>query len=143
VVGKHPGGRRDEDMRELGRVAARYFDEIIIREDKNPRGRARGDIAALVLEGVQGGMRQGYRVGNVEIVLDEMEATKRALDRARPGDVVVLCVDYATEVWKELEARRSLAHPAVMRARDGEGLGDGQIEGRGGDPDLVEFEIGL
>src|SRR5207342_183409 len=27
------GDRRDEDMKELGRVAARYFDEVIVRED--------------------------------------------------------------------------------------------------------------
>src|SRR5205814_4338341 len=31
------GDRRDEDMRELGEVAARYFDDVIIREDRNMR----------------------------------------------------------------------------------------------------------
>src|SRR5881398_749701 len=77
-----PGDRRDEDMRELGRVAARYFDDIIIREDRNPRGRKRGETAQQVLEGVQDGMRSGHRVGHVEIVLDEMEASRRALSRA-------------------------------------------------------------
>ena len=41
------GDRRDEDMRELGRVAARYFDEVIVREDVNTRGRERGETAAL------------------------------------------------------------------------------------------------
>ncbi|MGH2652059.1 MAG: Mur ligase family protein, partial [Actinomycetota bacterium] len=47
------GDRRDEDMREMGRVAARYFDDIIIREDRHTRGRDRGATAALVLEGVE------------------------------------------------------------------------------------------
>jgi cyanophycin synthetase len=84
-------------------------------------------------------MRSGGRAGNVEVVLDEMEATQRALDRSRPGDLVVLCVDYATEVWKELESRRSLAQPSVLPAREG----DGQVEGLTGDPDLVQFELGL
>src|SRR5207244_2976070 len=32
------GDRRDEDMRELGVIAARYFDEVIIREDRTTRG---------------------------------------------------------------------------------------------------------
>ena len=32
------GDRRDEDIRELGRIAGRTFDEIIIRQDKNLRG---------------------------------------------------------------------------------------------------------
>jgi cyanophycin synthetase len=134
-----PGDRRDEDMRELGRVAARYFDDIIIREDKNPRGRKLGETADLVMEGVQEAMRAGHRVGNVEIVLDEMEATRRALRRARAGDLVVLCVDYATEVWKELEARKLQAQPRVMGPEEG----DGQVEAIGGDPDLIEFGVGL
>jgi cyanophycin synthetase len=134
-----PGDRRDEDMRELGRVAAKYFDDIIIREDKNPRGRKLGETAELVMEGVQQAMRAGHRVGNVEIVLDEMEATRRALRRARAGDLVVLCVDYATEVWKELEARKLQAQPRVMGPEEG----DGQLEAIGGDPDLIEFGVGL
>src|SRR5439155_21264009 len=48
-----PGDRREDDMRELGRVAARYFDDLIIREHKNPRGRQPGEPAAHVAEGVQ------------------------------------------------------------------------------------------
>ncbi|HEX5904247.1 MAG TPA: cyanophycin synthetase, partial [Actinomycetota bacterium] len=93
------GDRRDDDMRELGRVAARYFDDVIVREDRNPRGRERGETAALVLEGVHEAMSTGARAGNAEVVVDEMEATRKALDRSRPGDLVVLCVDYATEVF--------------------------------------------
>jgi cyanophycin synthetase len=131
-----PGDRRDDDIRELGRVAARYFDDVIVREDVNPRGRKPGATAALVLEGVLEAMRSGARAGNVEVILDEMDATRRALDRSRPGDLLVLCVDYATEVWRELESRRSLAHPRVLRGTDG----DGQLEGNGGDPDLAQFE---
>src|SRR5207244_8333840 len=100
-----PGDLRNEDMRELGRVAARYFDEIIIREDRNLRGRTLGETAGHILEGVREAITSGARVGSVEIVLDEMDATRRALDRSRSGDLVVLCVDYATEVWKELERR--------------------------------------
>jgi cyanophycin synthetase len=134
-----PGDRRDEDMRDLGRVAARYFDEIIIREDKNTRGRVRGETAEHVMEGVQEAIKGGARVGSVEIVLDEMDAARRALDRSRHGDLVVLCVDYATEVWQELESRRSLAQPRVLPVADG----DGKVEGPGGDPDLIDFEVGL
>jgi cyanophycin synthetase len=134
-----PGDRRDEDMRELGRVAARYFDEIIIREDVNPRGRKRGEVAAHIMEGVQEAIRGGHRVGHVEIVVDEMDAARRALDRSRPGDLVVLCVDYATEVWKELEKRKSLAQPGVLQAAEG----NGQVEAIGGDPDLIQFGVGL
>jgi cyanophycin synthetase len=135
------GDRREEDMRELGRVAARHFDDVIVREDRNPRGRQRGETAALIEEGVLEAIGAGARAGNVEVVLDEMEAIRRALDRSRPGDLVVLCVDYATEVFEELERRRSLAAPSVLRVGDG----DGRREGGGGEPDLIALpdEIGL
>jgi cyanophycin synthetase len=128
------GDRREEDMRELGRVAARHFHDIIVREDRNPRGRKPGETAALVVEGVREGIDGGARAGTVEIVLDEMEAARKALDRARPGDVVVLCVDYATEVYKELEKRRGSATPAVLRPSE-----RGMIEAVGGDADLIDL----
>jgi cyanophycin synthetase len=132
------GDRRDEDMRELGRVAARHFDEVIVREDRNPRGRRRGETAELVVEGVREAMRDGpVRVGTVEAVLDEMDAVRRALDRGRPGDLVVLCVDYATEVYKELERRRGTATPAALRASE-----IGSIEAVGGDVDLIDLTSG-
>ena len=66
-------------------------------------------------------------------VVDEMEAARKALDRSRPGDLVVLCVDYATEVFKELESRRSLAAPTIFASTGG----NGQVEGPGGDPDVL------
>jgi cyanophycin synthetase len=100
------GDRRDEDMRELGRVAARYFDEVIVREDVNPRGRERGETGSLVMEGIEEARSLGARVGHAVIVTDELEACRSALDRSRPGDLVVLCVDRAAEVWDEIEARR-------------------------------------
>ena len=124
--------RRDEDMRDLGRVAARYFDEVIVREDAQSRGRERGETAELIREGVEESiLRGGARAGSVEVELDEMAAVRRALDRSRPGDLVVLCVDYATEVYKELEQRRGVASPDVLRASEGD-LADAV----GGDPDL-------
>jgi cyanophycin synthetase len=91
------------------------------------------------MEGVQDAVRGGHRVGSVEIVLDEMAATRKALDRSRPGDLVVLCVDYATEVWKELERRSQLAQPRILQVAEG----DGQIEAVGGDPDILELEPSL
>src|SRR5205807_7811397 len=121
------------------RVAARYFDEVIVREDVNVRGRQRGETAGHIMEGIQEAISDGARVGHAEIVLDEQDATRRALDRSRPGDLVVLCVDYATDVWKELERRKSLAQPSVLQVAEG----DGHLEAIGGDPDLIQFGAGL
>ncbi len=46
------GDRRDEDIRELGEISAAYFDEIIIRCDKNLRGRTAEEIIGLLKEGI-------------------------------------------------------------------------------------------
>ncbi|TMB56213.1 MAG: cyanophycin synthetase, partial [Chloroflexi bacterium] len=70
------GDRRDEDIVELGRIAAHHFDAIIIREDANNRGRRRGATASLMERGVQAGIAEGGRTSSVETVLDEMEATR-------------------------------------------------------------------
>ncbi len=100
------GDRRDEDIVELGRVAARYFDHVVAREDVNLRGRPAGSAAALIEQGVREAMAGGARCTGVETVLDEMDATRHALDLASEGDLVVVCVDHPNAVWKELQGRR-------------------------------------
>ncbi|MEW6494365.1 MAG: cyanophycin synthetase, partial [Cyanobacteriota bacterium] len=51
VVGG-PGDRRDEDFIELGKLAARIFDRIIIKEDDDLRGRSSGDASELICKGI-------------------------------------------------------------------------------------------
>ena len=109
------GDRRDEDIRELGRVSSKYFDEIIIREDANNRGRPRGHTAALIAAGIESAGAE-RRAGPVSTILDELEATRAALDMATDGDVVVVCVDHANQVWKELQRRQ---HGGASESSDG------------------------
>lgn len=47
------GDRRDDDIRELGEISAQHFDEIIIRCDKNLRGRTADEIIGLLKEGIE------------------------------------------------------------------------------------------
>jgi cyanophycin synthetase len=107
------GDRRDHDMRDLGEAAAPYFDTILVREDRNLRRRAPGETAALVAEGVRTCMDAGARCRDLEVVLDELEATRRALDKANPGDLVVICVDQTNAVWAELQQRSQRAVAAA------------------------------
>jgi cyanophycin synthetase len=98
------GDRRDDDMRELGAIAARHFDVLVVREDERLRGRPRGECAELVAEGARAQIGQeGIRCRQVEIVLDEVDALHHMMARANPGDVVVLCVDKHAQVLSELE----------------------------------------
>jgi cyanophycin synthetase len=47
------GDRRDEDNREIGMVAAEMFDEIIIRQDKNLRGKSDKEIIKMIHDGIK------------------------------------------------------------------------------------------
>jgi cyanophycin synthetase len=97
-----PGDRRDEDQREYGAVAATAFDEIIVREDKNLRGRTPGETAGNVIDGVRKARAAGHaRAARAEKILEEMTAVRAALRRAIPGDLVVCCVDDAIGVHRE------------------------------------------
>jgi cyanophycin synthetase len=100
-----PGDRRDDDQRQYGAIAAGAFDEVIVREDKNLRGRLPGETAANVIEGVRTARADGRaRAARAEKVLDEMTAVRTALRRAMPGDLVVCCVDDAIGVYREAMA---------------------------------------
>jgi len=122
------GDRRDEDIAELGRVAAGYFDSLVVREDANPRGRPRGETAALIERGVREAMADGARCAAVEVITNELEATRHALDMGREGDLIVVCVDHPNDVWKELQLRQ---HGAASESSVSPGLED----------ELAEIEV--
>ncbi|HYM83973.1 MAG TPA: Mur ligase family protein, partial [Candidatus Dormibacteraeota bacterium] len=116
-----PGDRRDDDQREYGAIAASAFDEIIVREDRNLRGRPPGESAANVVAGVRAARGDATgRIVRAETVLDEMAAVRTALRRAAPGDLVVACVDDPVGVYREAMALTGRAGGATAIADPGE-----------------------
>jgi len=88
-----PGDRRDEDIREAGRLCAR-FDHVIIKEDTDRRGRAAGEIARLLAEGLaQGGMDPS----SIEVKYAENEAIHRGLSLLADDDLLVIHADKVPE----------------------------------------------
>ena len=126
------GDRRDEDMRELGEVAAQHFDVVVVREDEALRGRERGETSTLVAEGVRRAMDAGTaRCKQLEVVLDEIKAVRHAMSRANRGDLLVVCVDKHPLVMAELESWGDHAQP-------GAAYGDGDpTEHPTADPDYT------
>jgi UDP-N-acetylmuramoyl-L-alanyl-D-glutamate--2,6-diaminopimelate ligase len=77
------GGDRDRGKRPLmGEVAADLADRIVLTDD-NPRGE---DPASIVRE-IRAGVGEHPRVS---VIHDRRAAIKTAIDRARPGDVVLV-----------------------------------------------------
>jgi len=97
-----PGDRSNEDINAFGRLAGSTFNEIVIREDVNTRGRKRGEIADLLGLAVA---EVGDGRAETTIVLDELEAAHTAVERAGRNDLVVLMVDRPALVWESLTAK--------------------------------------
>jgi len=94
-----PGDRLDEDIAAFGRLSGQTFDELVIREDANTRGRPAGEIAGrLKSAAVEAGLAETA----VSIMLDEMEAVKAAVERSNRDDLVILMIDKPAQTWEQL-----------------------------------------
>jgi cyanophycin synthetase len=93
------GDRRDDDIREVGRIAADAFDVLVLKEDPNRRGRAPGEVVTLLREGARAG---GLGDEAIHDRLEEREAVAFALGIARPGDLLVIFADDVTQAWKDV-----------------------------------------
>ncbi len=102
------GDRRDEDNEAIGKVAAEMFDEIIIRQDKNLRGKTSEQIIGLLTEGIQ----KANKNTPVKVIPNEKEAIKYAIENAQKGSLIVICSDVVPDAlelvqrYKEEEASR-------------------------------------
>jgi cyanophycin synthetase len=102
-----PGDRRDEDIRELGRLAA-ALDHVIIKEDDDLRGREPGEVAGLVREGLLAG---GLSDNEIEVVADELDAVDHALALLDDHDIGVVLADDVAAVLEHLRGR---SQPAAV-----------------------------
>ena len=117
------GDRRDDDIREVGRIAADAFDVLILKEDDNRRGRDAGEVAKLLREGASAA---GLGDDAIHERLDEREAIAFALGTARPGDLLVIFADDVTQAWKDViywgkERTPALAPTVALSPSDGAG----------------------
>jgi cyanophycin synthetase len=103
VVGG-PGDRRDEDFIELGRLSAKIFDRIIIKEDDDLRGRPSGEASELISKGISQ-VNADYQY---ETILKETDAINTGLDRATPGGLVVILPESVTRAITLIEARHPM-----------------------------------
>ncbi len=98
------GDRRDEDIRELGEISAAYFDEIIIRCDKNLRGRTAEEIISLLKEGIE---KVNPNVPTL-VIANENEALEHIYANPQTGALYTIMCDVvagALDKIKELKDR--------------------------------------
>lgn len=98
------GDRRDEDIRELGEISAGCFDEIIIRCDKNLRGRTADEIIELLKRGIE---KVNANIPT-KVIPDENEALEYIYANHQPGALYTIMCDVvagALDKLRELKER--------------------------------------
>lgn len=117
VVGG-PGDRRDDDFITLGKLAGQMFDDIIVKEDDDTRGRPRGDAARWIVHGLeQVTLSASYRT-----ILDETEAINTALDTAPDGSLVVILPESVSRAIALIKARCPLPQDGLTTNGNGAGV---------------------
>ncbi len=134
VVLSAPGDRRDEDIREIAKIAAGHFDHFICRCDDGRRGRGEDEVAVMQKNML---LEAGIPADQIEVIPDEQEATTRALEIAQPGDLILVLGDNIKRTWKQIiyfnagaraESPAKKAAPAVDLPDIGGFEMDGDIE---------------
>ena len=86
------GDRRDEDLREVGRISARMFDDVIICQEKYLRGRNREEMVNLLIAG----LKEVKPEIDIQVINKGKEAFDYAVKHIEPGSFVTIIGDSVT-----------------------------------------------
>jgi cyanophycin synthetase len=104
------GDRRDEDIKECGKIAGRMFDHIIIRQEKHLRGRTEDEIINLILEGIH----ESNKEITYEIIPKEVEAIKHAINSAKEGTFITALSDVVTNAIEIVQSYLDKENESVL-----------------------------
>jgi cyanophycin synthetase len=93
------GDRRDEDLMSLGEESAKIFDEVIIRQDRNTRGRSAEEIIEWITKGVQ----RVQPAKKVTAIHKEREAIDYALQHAQKDSFIVITSDVIPDALEQVK----------------------------------------
>jgi cyanophycin synthetase len=95
-----PGDRKDDIGYAIGEICAKNLDKIIIKEDKDKRGRKSGEVAAILEKAILNTNKNT----NLKVCLDEVEALKYAIEISQKDDIIIVFyekLDSLLEIVKE------------------------------------------
>jgi cyanophycin synthetase len=101
VVISGAGDRRDEDIREQTRILGKVFDDVVLYQDECQRGRADGEVLALL----QQGLVDAPRTRDIVEIRGEFLAIDTALGRLQPGDLCLILIDQVEEALEHIAKR--------------------------------------
>lgn len=101
VVISGAGDRRDEDIRRQTELLGNAFDGAVLYQDACQRGRADGEVIALLRQG----LANASRTRAVEEIRGEFLAIDTALAKLEPGDLCLILVDQVEEALAHIANR--------------------------------------
>jgi cyanophycin synthetase len=101
VVISGAGDRRDEDIRQQTRILGGAFDRVVLYQDQCQRGRADGEVLALLQEG----LNDAERTSEIREVHGEFLAIDSALAELQAGDLCLILIDQIEEALEHIARR--------------------------------------
>ena len=101
VVISGAGDRRDEDIVNQTRILGEAFDHVVLYQDACQRGRADGEVLALLRQGLEGAPRTRETLE----IRGEFIAIDHTLDQLKPGDLCLILIDQVDEALAHLARR--------------------------------------
>jgi cyanophycin synthetase len=101
VVISGAGDRRDEDIRRQTEILGDVFDEIILYQDQCQRGRAEGEVLALLQQGLVNAKRAKKTIE----ITGEFLAIDTALADLHAGDLCLVLIDQVDEALAHIAGR--------------------------------------
>ena len=101
VVISGAGDRRDEDIRQQTEILGDAFDQVILYQDQCQRGRADGEVLALL----QQGLKNAKRTKEIKEIHGEFLAIDTALESLKSGDLCLILIDQIDEALAHIAKR--------------------------------------
>ena len=101
VVISGAGDRRDEDIRQQTEILGDAFDQVILYQDQCQRGRADGEVLALL----QQGLKNAKRTKEIKEIHGEFLAIDTALGTLKSGDLCLILIDQVDEALAHIAKR--------------------------------------
>ena len=105
------GDRRDSDIIEQAALVAQAFDHVVIYEDQCNRGRADGEIIALLRQG----LAMGTRCRRLNELRGELNAIDTVLDSLQPRDLILIQADQVELAVSYIERRLTAIASSIDR----------------------------
>ncbi|WP_395011846.1 cyanophycin synthetase [Undibacterium sp.] len=101
VVISGAGDRRDQDIRQQTEILGNAFDQVILYQDQCQRGRADGEVLALL----RSGLANAKRTTDIQEINGEFIAIDTALSTLGEGDLCLILIDQVENALAHIAKR--------------------------------------